>query len=100
MSRNESTKWSPEVRHEIQRAMNAVVREADDIVKRRSSDGRWLPPGEIDELGSNPALGAAGRIWVLDRLQTRIDEARAVIDRVEREARAESGISPRERRDE
>ncbi|MGX1027461.1 hypothetical protein RKD38_002142 [Streptomyces ambofaciens] len=55
-------RWSSGVRWEIQRAMNAVVREAADIVASQSSNGKWIAPGEIDELGDNPSLGTAGQI--------------------------------------
>lgn len=89
---NSNPRTSPEVRVEIQTVMNAVVREAGDIVTRRSRDGRWLPPGEVGELGSNTALGRAAEVWVLDRLEARIREAREVIERVQRESDAQSGI--------
>ncbi|WP_381798758.1 hypothetical protein [Streptomyces niveus] len=88
----DNPRWSKEVRWEIQRAMNAVVREAADVVTRRSSNGKWIAPGEIDELGDNPSLGMAGQIWVLDKLDAKIREAREVIERVQEECRTQSGI--------
>ncbi|MCF6521966.1 hypothetical protein [Streptomyces sp. JJ36] len=87
-------RWSEETRREIQRAMNAVVREAADIAARRGEHGVWLPPGETAELGDNPALCTAARIWVLDRLEDRIREARQVIERVEHDCRVRSGTEP------
>lgn len=87
-------RWSEDVRWEIQRAMNAVVREAADVVTRRSSNGKWIAPGEIDELGDNPSLGMAGEIWVLDKLDAKIREAREVIERVREECRAQSRVKP------
>ncbi len=91
-SSSPNPRTSPEVRDEIQTVMNALVREAGDIVTRRSRDGVWLPPGEISELGTNTALGRAAEVWVLDRLEARIREAREVITRVQRESDAQSGI--------
>lgn len=95
MTSESDPRLSPEIRTEIQMAMNAVVREAADIVRRRSESGRWLPPGEIDELGTNSALCTAARIWVLDKLEAQIQEARKVIDRVEVECRDYSGVVSR-----
>lgn len=90
---SESSRWSPTVRAEIQMAMNAVIREAHDIVTRRSEGGQWLPPGETGEVGDNPGLGRAAEIWVLAKLEAQIQEAREVISRVQHECAVESGIS-------
>ncbi|MEU0596254.1 hypothetical protein [Streptomyces ardesiacus] len=92
MNQESDPRWSPEVRIDVQMAMNAVIREAADILQRRSSGGRWLPPLEIDEDGTNSALCTAARIWVLDKLEAQIREARQVLDRVEADCRAQSGV--------
>jgi hypothetical protein len=99
MDMESDPRWSPEVRTDIKMAMNAVIREAADIVQRRSRAGQWLPPGEIDELGTNSALCTAARIWVLDKLEAQIREARQVLDRVEADCRAQSGVVPRSHED-
>ncbi|MFJ8865995.1 MULTISPECIES: hypothetical protein [unclassified Streptomyces] len=90
---SDNPRTSPQVRVEIHTAMNALVREASDIVTRRSRDGQWLPPGEIAELGTNTALGRAAEVWVLERLESRIREAREVIERVQRDSDAWSGVT-------
>ncbi|MFD8902657.1 hypothetical protein [Streptomyces ardesiacus] len=92
MNQEADPRWSPDVRMTVQMAMNAVVREAADIVQRRSDGGRWVPPREIDEVGSNSALCTAARVWVLDKLDAQIREARQVLDQVEADCRAQAGV--------
>ncbi|MEU3550682.1 hypothetical protein [Streptomyces longwoodensis] len=99
MTMESDPRWSPEVRADIKMAMNSVIREAADIVQRRSHAGQWLPPGETDELGTNSALCTAARIWVLDKLEAQIQEARRVLDRVEAECREQTGVTSRPRQD-
>lgn len=84
--------WNIDRRVEIHTAVNGVIREAADIVGRRSRGGRWTPPGEMVEGGSNGGLISAARVWVLDRLDRRITEAREVLDRVEGEHLDYAGI--------
>ncbi|GAA2242795.1 MULTISPECIES: hypothetical protein [Kitasatospora] len=88
LGRSSDPQWSHDHRVEIHGAVNAVLREADDIMKRRTRNGLWTPPGEIAEGGSNIGLVTAARVWVLDRLEARIRAAREVLDQVERDSRA------------
>ncbi|MDH6123994.1 hypothetical protein [Kitasatospora sp. GP82] len=80
--------WAYDRRVEIHSAVNSVLREADDLVKRRTRNGRWTPPGEISEGGSNIGLVTAARVWILDRLEARILAAREVLEKVERDTHA------------
>ncbi|MFI6158182.1 glycosyltransferase [Kitasatospora sp. NPDC051170] len=89
---SQDPKWSIDRRVEIHTAVNGVIREAADIVGRRSQNGRWTPPGEMVEGGSNGGLISAARVWVLEPLTRRMDEARQVLDRVEGECLDYSGI--------
>ncbi|MFJ6140542.1 glycosyltransferase family 2 protein [Kitasatospora sp. NPDC092286] len=89
---SDDPKWNIDRRVEIHTAVNAVIREAADIVGRRSRNGRWTPPGEMVEGGTNSGLISAARVWVLDRLDRRIAEAREVLGQVEGECLDYSGI--------
>ncbi|MFI9272965.1 hypothetical protein ACIGXM_19890 [Kitasatospora sp. NPDC052896] len=81
--RSPDPRWAYDRRVEIHQAVDGVLREAADVLARRSRNGRWTPPGEIAEGGSNIGLSTAARVWVLDRLAERIRAARAVLDEVE-----------------
>ncbi|MFB7666091.1 hypothetical protein ACFC1R_19415 [Kitasatospora sp. NPDC056138] len=87
LGQSSDPQWSYDRRMEIHSAVNSVLHEADDLVKRRARNGCWTPPGEISEGGSNVGLATAARVWVLDRLAARIDTARAVLDQVEHDCR-------------
>ncbi|WP_063795150.1 glycosyltransferase [Kitasatospora sp. MBT66] len=89
---SQDPKWDVDRRVEIHTAVNAVIREAADIVGRRSRGGRWTPPGEMVEGGSNGGLISAARVWVLDRLDRRVAEARETLNRVEGECLDYTGI--------
>lgn len=84
---------SPERRQEIHDVIDAVIREAADVVTRRSSNGKWELPGDLGQYGDNYGLIRVARNEVLNKLEARITEARAVLDRIEDEARQASGIS-------
>lgn len=86
-------KDSPERRQEIYDAVDAVLREAANVVRLRSHNERWETPGDLDEFGDNYGLIRIARNEVLDQLQARITEAYQVLDRIEDEAKEASGIT-------
>lgn len=88
-------KDSPERRQEIHDAINAVIREAAEVVRLRSRNERWEIPGDLDEFGDNYGLAHVARNEVLDQLHARITEAYQALDRIEDDARQASGISRR-----
>lgn len=88
----ENPRWSPDVRRQIKSEMNGLMRELNDVLRRRSDSGRWLPPSETDELGDNASLARAGQ-HVLDKLEERISQARRLLEQVEKDAKRRSGIS-------
>jgi hypothetical protein len=70
--------WDPEVRVRVQRALNQVVRTAQDILTRYTDEhGAYQAPPEVHEAGSNVGLIVTGKLQVLDRLQAELDRARA-----------------------
>ncbi|OEJ62339.1 hypothetical protein BGM19_34330 [Streptomyces agglomeratus] len=84
--------WSPDNRLRIQRAMNAVLREAADLVLRRTSGGQWWPPAET-EAGDVSGLILTARHLVLAPLEEVLKDARATLDDVERQVREYRGLS-------
>jgi hypothetical protein len=78
-------RWSPNIRNQVETAINAVLFEAQDILRRYSDDGIYVPPSEVAEGGSINGLMAASRHQVLERLSAKIEEARQVFADVERQ---------------
>ena len=94
MTSQEDPRWSSEIRSKIESEMNGLIHEIQDVLHRRSENGQWLPPGEINEVGDNVALAKAAKTWVLDRLTERIDRIRGALDEIERNAAQYTGVVP------
>jgi len=76
--------WDPQVRWRVQYALDRVCFEARDILTRYTDKdhGTYIMPDDIAADGDVTGLLAAGQYQIIDRLQRKLDEARAEMSAV------------------
>lgn len=70
--------YDPIVRRRVQKALDEVIFAARDVVMRYSRDGVYEAPDPVP-FGDVTGLIEAGRNQVVDKLQERLDTARAIM---------------------